>query len=48
VCDNAAVGARAGEDDFAREEVGVDEGEGVGWGGEDGGGGGFAGGDAAG
>lgn len=42
------VATGAGLDDFAGEEVGVDEGEGVGRGGEEAGDGGFAGGDAAG
>lgn len=37
------VGVGAGLDDLAREEVGVDCGEGVGWGGEEVGDGGFAG-----
>ena len=45
--DDFAIGGRAGEDDFAREDVGVDEWEGVGWGGEEVRDGGFAGCDAA-
>lgn len=48
VIDDFAVGGCAGEDDFAGEEVGVDEGEGVGWRGEDAGDGGFTGCDVAG
>lgn len=46
--EDLCVGAGAGLDDFAGEEVGVDEGEGVRGGGEEAGDGGFAGGDAAG
>ncbi len=46
--EDLCVGAGAGLDDFAGEEVGVDEGEGVSGGGEEAGDGGFAGGDAAG
>lgn len=48
VGEDLRVGARAGLNDLAREEVGVDEGEGVGRGGEEAGDGGFAGCDAAG
>jgi len=45
---NLCVGAGARLDDFAGEEVGVDEGEGVRGGEEEAGDGGFAGSDAAG
>lgn len=41
--EDARVAAGAGEDDAAGEEVGVDDGEVVGWGVEEGGDGGFAG-----
>ncbi len=46
--EDLSVGAGAGLHDFAGEEVGVDEGEGVRGGGDEAGDGGFAGGDAAG
>lgn len=42
IVDDCFVAGCAGFDDFAGENVGVDYGEGVGWGGEDGGDGGFA------
>lgn len=48
VGEDASVGARAGFDDLAGEDVGVDDGEGVGGLAEEVGNGGFAGGDGAG
>lgn len=46
--EDGAIARGAGLDDLAGEEVGIDDGEGVGGLGEDAGDGGFAGGDGAG